>query len=262
MDSGQGQRLERFGSVIVQRPDNQCIWQPQAAQTWRPQLSYSGKAGEGSWQGQAGLLSGWEVQFEQAPLWAIPTPFRHLGIFPEQQPQWDWIAQQVKAGKKRVLNLFAYTGAASVVAAKAGATVTHVDSSRPSIRKAKQNAALGGPAAQTIRWIEEDARAFLAREIRRGNQYDVIVLDPPVFGRGSKGSIWRLEEGITGLLEQINQVAAPGYGLWLTFYATTLYPESMYRLVRDYHPVELGRTMLRQVEGETLLQTGYCLRSL
>lgn len=270
LDSGDGLRLERYGSFTIVRPDPNVIWKksnPSSAFWKDPDLSFNPQLRRGEWEGNSELLKGWNIAYQGSNFCLHPTPFRHVGLFPEQASQWDWLQEKISSSKRkvRVLNLFAYTGGASIVAARAGAEVCHVDASKTSIFKAKDNAKLSELQDDAIRWIVDDADKFLKREVRRGNTYDIILMDPPVFGRGPKGEIWRLEEGLSDLVTSAKALFSENpIGFLLNFYATSLYPHSVLRLVEEIglpFEVELGALYLEQSSEKKLLQTGFFVRS-
>lgn len=269
LDTGDGCRLERFGSHTLVRPDPNVLWQPSDPDNagWKhPGLRYEGRSHRGSWEGVESLQEGWWISEGTAKFKIVPTPFGHVGLFPEQKPQWEWLTEKIKQipGKARVLNLFAYTGGASIMAALAGAEVCHVDASKASTYKAKENAAASGLPADAIRWIVDDAVKFMQREVRRGSRYDIIIMDPPVFGRGPKGEIWRLEEQLAELAQLAKQLLAEtAPGLLINFYATSLYPGSVLRVFENADlPVKLEAGILSIVEksSKRSLPTGYFLR--
>lgn len=222
LDSGGGRKLERFGMVIADRPEPQAVWNPSLAQEkWASaQAVFSGGDDEdgGRWQIADSVPERWEMSFNGMPFYGRVTPFRHMGCFPDQSPQWAWLEETVKPGMK-VLNLFGYTGVASLVAAKAGAEVVHVDASKKAIGFARENAELAGLQDAKVRWICDDALAFAAREARRGNVYDIVILDPPKYGRGPDGEKWDFFEGMPGLMENISKLVKAGSHVWLTAYA-------------------------------------------
>lgn len=210
IDSGEGAKLERFGDYTISRPDPRAIWKRNAPPSvWgaaNAQYIRSSKE-TGDWKIQKNPPPDWHVTHNGLTLLLKPTSFKHVGVFPEQAVNWDWIGNKLKTpNQKRVLNLFAYTGGATLAAAKAGATVTHVDSSQSSINWAKENAAASKLSEAPIRWILDDAIKFVTREIRRGNTYDAIILDPPRFGRGTKGEVWKLEDDLLPLLTLCKQL--------------------------------------------------------
>ena len=265
LDSGNGRRLERFGAYVTSRPDSNVLWKPTFPERWKPDAMFD----QDGWQTDVGnLMSGWELAYQSLRLAVRPTPFRHVGIFPEQRVNWDWLALLCQERPRlRVLNLFAYTGIASLIAAKEGAQVCHVDASTASINWAKENARLSGLADDAIRWISDDALKFMAREVRRGRQYDVILMDPPVFGRGPKGEIFRLEERLSELVSLAGQLlASDSSAFLLNFYATALYPESVLRLAQSVlgeilPNLELYSLVLQETWSENRLPTGFFLRS-
>lgn len=203
IDCTDGKRLERWGKYTLVRPDPQVIWKNSAASPlWkRADASYMrSKSGGGHWDGTANLPEEWTVGYDSLGLeFKIkPMGFKHTGLFPEQAANWEWFGDLIKnAGRPiRVLNLFAYTGGATVAAAKAGASVTHVDAAKGMVAQARENAALSGLSDAPIRWIVDDCRKFVEREIRRSSFYDAVIMDPPSYGRGPTGELWKLEDNI------------------------------------------------------------------
>ena len=207
VDSGAGRKLERYGRYGVVRPEPQCLWTPR-----RPEREWSGAdavfdpAGEddeGRWRAPKPLPEKFPLAWQDVKFWGRFTPFRHLAFFPEQQANWAYLDQQARAAPGlKLLNLFGYTGVASLVAAAAGAQVTHVDASKKSVAWARENAELSGLSDRPIRWIVEDARKYVAREVKRGSRYQGIILDPPKYGRGPGGEVWRLFEHLPELVGQ------------------------------------------------------------
>ncbi|HWW25563.1 MAG TPA: class I SAM-dependent methyltransferase [Caulobacter sp.] len=216
LDSGHGRKLERYGRYTVVRPEPQCFWTPRLApKAWEAADAVFDPTDEdeaGRWRFKGRPLEKFPLAWGEARFHGQFTPFRHLAFFPEQAANWAWQDQRVRAvrGRQpRVLNLFGYTGVASLVCAAAGAAVTHVDASKKSVGFARENAAFAGLADKPIRWIVEDARRFVAREVRRGSLYDGIILDPPKFGRGADGEVWRLFEDLAELTANCAQILAP-----------------------------------------------------
>lgn len=213
LDSGHGRKLERFGPVTVIRPDAQALWQPKlAASAWdqaHAVFEYQGK-GE-NWREVRSHPDEWTMHYDDLAFVARLTPFRHVGVFPEQAAQWDWLRSQIKrsANQPKVLNLFGYTGVASLAAASAGAHTTHLDASKTSVEWAKHNQAASNLPADSIRWIIDDALKFVRREARRGAQYDGIVMDPPAFGRGTQGQVWQFNESFPDLLAACREILSP-----------------------------------------------------
>ena len=204
LDASGGERLERWGSFKLIRPDPQVIWNtPKDRSLWgRPNGHYHrSKAGGGSWE-FFDLPEEWQISYGALRFHLKPFRFKHTGLFPEQAANWDWFSELIRnAGRPvRVLNLFAYTGGATLAAAAAGASVTHVDASKGIVTWAKENAQLSGLADRPIRWIVDDCMKFVEREIRRGKTYEAIIMDPPSYGRGPKGELWKLEEAIEPLI--------------------------------------------------------------
>jgi 23S rRNA (cytosine1962-C5)-methyltransferase len=274
LSTGDGQRLERFGKVVVARPDCNVIWpkKPETEALWATaQAIFHAYKETGEWQYlDSKLTSGWTLEYKDCVFHVRPTPFRHLGLFPEQAVQWQWLTELIQkhVSNKRhlkVLNVFGYTGAGSVVAGLAGASVCHVDASPGSVQWAKENAALSNVPDTSIRYIVDDVLKFMQREVRRGNTYDIILMDPPVFGRGPKGEIWRLANGLgelAGLSKQLmseNPVA-----ILVNFYATALYPGSAERVFqevfKDTVKFNLGSVHLKETSG-ALLPTGFFLKA-
>lgn len=216
IDSGDGEKLERYGSLIIRRPEGQALWQKQLdGVRWdAADASFSGdmdEEGQGRWRykGEA-LPETWPLEFDGMPFYGRFTSFRHTGVFPEQAVHWlslrDLISSHKDSRPVSVLNLFGYTGLASLVAARAGATVTHVDASKKAIGWARENQQLAGLDDAPIRWICDDAMKFCAREVRRGNSYDIILLDPPAYGRGPKGEVWQLFDHLPPMLDLVRQL--------------------------------------------------------
>lgn len=208
IDANEGKRLERWGKYLLIRPDPQVIWKDEAvSKLWKSaDGSYlRSHSGGGSWEKNTRLPDEWEVEYSSLGLKfkVKPMGFKHTGLFPEQAANWEWFSRLIKEAKAppRVLNLFAYTGGATLAAAKAGALVVHVDAAKGIVSSARENAALSGLSDAPIRWIVDDCRKFVEREIRRGNRYDAIIMDPPSYGRGPAGEVWKLEDCISELVE-------------------------------------------------------------
>ena len=200
IDTSDGEKLERWGKYTLIRPDPQVIWKSERKNPlWRrADAGYKrSRTGGGAWSENT-LPESWTISYGELKFKIKPMGFKHTGLFPEQATNWDWFSSLIKeAGRPiKVLNLFAYTGGATVAAAKAGASVCHVDASKGMVAAAKENAALSGLASAPIRYIVDDCRKFVEREIRRGNKYDGIIMDPPSYGRGPTGEVWKIEESI------------------------------------------------------------------
>ena len=229
LDTSRGEKLERWGDYVLIRPDPQVIWHTERKLPgWkRPNGHYhrSSKGG-GDWE-FSHLPDEWTIHYRELQFHLKPFKFKHTGLFPEQAVNWEWISEKIRQARRplRVLNLFAYTGGATLAAAKAGAAVTHVDASKGMVSWAKENAAASGLAGAPIRWLVDDCVKFVEREIRRGSRYDGIILDPPSYGRGPKGEVWKIEESIYPFLCLTAQVLskAPVFYL-LNSYTTGLQP--------------------------------------
>lgn len=210
IDSGDEMKLERFGDVILARPDPEALWKKKLTLSiWKKNnASYIREGKSGSWKKNQTLPKNWNMNFCDLVFEIRPTSFKHVGIFPEQKIHWQWLAEKIKRTQAsgriepiKVLNLFAYTGGASLIAAQSGAEVTHIDASGVTITWARKNAELSGLSNAPIRWIEDDVLVFLRREIRRKNTYDIIIMDPPSFGHGPKGTLWKIEDNFLELME-------------------------------------------------------------
>ncbi len=212
LDSGDGRKLERFGAVVLARPCSQAIWRPSLpASAWeRANASFDRDQGN-SWHGRDRLPKRWEIDVDGIRFLLSGTDFGHLGIFPEQREDWRWIRERVKnAGRKlNVLNLFAYSGGSTLAAAAAGASACHLDASQSMVEWARENAAANHLQEAPIRWIVEDVHKFLGREIRRGRHYDAVVLDPPSFGRGAKGEVYKIERDLAKTLGLCRELLSP-----------------------------------------------------
>jgi 23S rRNA (cytosine1962-C5)-methyltransferase len=224
LDSGNGKKLERFGAYIFERPEVQAMWKPSLSEkewadahaVFQPTREESG----GHWQFKKKVPEKWKMEYTisldpshlesvvPVRFWTMTTPGRHLGVFPECAAHWDWAAELIQKANRpiKVLNLFAYTGLATLTAAAVGAQVTHVDASKKAVAWARENQALSALTDKPVRWIVDDALKFIRREVRRGNKYDGIFLDPPKFGRGPKGEVWEIYKSLPGLLESCRNV--------------------------------------------------------
>ena len=236
IDCSKGEKLERWGDYILVRPDPQVIWDtPRKEKGWHKMTAHyhRSKKGGGEWE-FFDLPQQWSIHYRSLTFQLKPFSFKHTGLFPEQAANWDWFSELIKkAGRPvKVLNLFAYTGGATIAAAAAGASVTHVDASKGMVTWAKENAASSGLADAPIRWIVDDCVKFVEREIRRGNHYDAIIMDPPSYGRGPKGEIWKIEESIHPLVKLCAQllVDRPLFFL-INSYTTGLQPAVLSYLI-------------------------------
>ena len=214
LDTGDGEKLERWGDVILRRPDPQTIWPKADPALWRQAQAWYHRSdkGGGEWEFFSRLPEKWVIAHEALRFYVRPTGFKHTGLFPEQAANWVWMAEKLRqSGRKdlRVLNLFGYTGGATLACAQAGAHVTHVDAAKGMFQWAKENRELSQLPETSCRWIVEDALRFVQREIRRGNSYDGILMDPPSYGRGPSGEVWKLENELYGLIDTCAQVLSP-----------------------------------------------------
>jgi 23S rRNA (cytosine1962-C5)-methyltransferase len=269
LDSGEHMKLERFGEVVLARPETQAIWKKSFPQKWDgAHATFTFSDGKGKWA-LTGAPREWDIAWKQAKAKLELTNFKHIGIFPEQAENWEWVHHRIKGsrakdkgGECKVLNLFGYTGMASVVAVQAGAKVTHVDASKQSIEWGRANMILSGLPEDAIRWILDDALAFVKREVKRGNTYHGIILDPPAFGRGAKGEVWHIEEDLPRLMEEVSHLLAPDGFLLLNGYAAGYTATSFLQLVASHFPdraCEYGELFLQG--GDRLISEGIYVRS-
>lgn len=205
IDCGDGEKLERWGDKILVRPDPQAIWKPSARESeWKKANAYYSRSssGGGKWQIK-NLPERWQIKYDELVFNVKPMSFKHTGLFPEQATNWDFAAEKIRKSDKevKVLNLFAYTGGATLACAKAGASVCHVDASKGMVGWARENAESSGLSDKPIRWIVDDCKKFIEREIRRGKKYDAIIMDPPSYGRGPNGEVWKIEEHVGEFVE-------------------------------------------------------------
>lgn len=274
LDSGAGRKWESFGPHSFVRPEPQAMWQPRIAD-WQADGEFipgSDEDGGGRWQftGQfTGRLpdEGWELSWNEVRFTARPTPFRHLQFFPDMAPVWDWMRGQLEGlDAAETMNLFGYTGLGTLALSRHG-KVTHVDASKKSVAQARENAALSGMSDRPIRWLTDDAAKFTAREVRRGRRYDGIILDPPKFGRGPEGEVWRLEEHLPGLVTDCARLLdSDSRFLFLTVYAVRMSSLAIAGLLEEalgHLPgtIEHGDLAVREEgEGGRLLPTAIFAR--
>ena len=211
LDMADGQKLEKWGNIILSRPDPQIIWKEKSfPNKWKEAYAtyHRSKTGGGSWEYHKKLPEQWQIKYKELTFNIKPMNFKHTGLFPEQAVNWDWMTNKIKNSNReiKVLNLFAYTGGATVACASAGASVCHVDSSKGMVTWAKENIASSGLAEKKVRYIVDDVVKFVNREIRRKNKYDAIIMDPPSYGRGANGEVWQFENNIYDLVELCSNV--------------------------------------------------------
>ena len=266
IDSGGGRKLERYGRYRVVRPEPQAMWVP-AQQEWDPDATFvpgSDEEGGGRWVQHRPVPPQWELSRDDVKFHASLTPFRHLGFFPDMAPQWDWMRE--RAADAEVLNLFGYTGVGSLLLSDAGARLVHVDASKKSVEQGKENANLSGLDERPIRWLVDDAGKFTAREVRRSRRYDGILLDPPKFGRGPEGEVWRLEENLAPLLADCRKLLDDNSRfLVLTVYAVRMSALAIGELVKQTlgdlgGKVDMGEMAVREEARGLLLPTAIFAR--
>jgi 23S rRNA (cytosine1962-C5)-methyltransferase len=266
LDSGNGRKLERYGPYRVVRPDPQAMWAP-AQERWDADATFmpgSDEEGGGRWVQHRPVPRQWELSRGDVRFQASLTPFRHLGFFPDMAPQWDWMRD--RAADADVLNLFGYTGVGTLLLSDGGARLVHVDASKKSVEQGKENARLSSMDDRPIRWIVDDASKFTAREVRRGRRYDGILLDPPKFGRGPDGEVWRLEENLAPLLADCRKLLdANSRFLVLTVYAVRMSAIAIGELVKQTFRdlggnVEMGEMTVREEARGLLLPTAIFAR--
>jgi 23S rRNA (cytosine1962-C5)-methyltransferase len=265
IDSGNGEKLERYGRFTVARPDPQALWHKSLSQDeWDKADAYYKKDGsKGKWVKKEGTPESWEASIGEFTFSIEPSPFKHTGVFPEQLPNWRWIEEKIKSSEKpakdiRVLNLFGYTGGATLAAVKAGAQVVHVDASKSSIAKARENAKLSSLEDAPIRWILDDVNKFVDREVRRESRYEAIIMDPPTYGRGAKGELWKIEDDLMPLLDSCRKLLAkdPLFFLlngYASGYSAIAYKNNIADIMKGVEgDVEAGELTLEEVSGRLL----------
>ena len=274
LDASDGEKLERWGDCLLIRPDPQVIWStPKKHRGWKHCTGHYHRSsrGGGEWE-SFGLPEQWEIRYGRLTFRLKPFSFKHTGLFPEQAVNWEWSASLIReeiarrkardgaaAAPVTVLNLFAYTGGATLAAAAAGAKVTHVDASKGMVSWAKENAAASGLADRPVRWLVDDCGKFVEREIRRGNRYDAVILDPPSYGRGPKGEIWKLEESIYPFLLKVGELLSekPLFVL-LNSYTTGLAPAVLTYLLTSAFSGHEGTAVSSEI-GLPVSSTGLIL---
>jgi 23S rRNA (cytosine1962-C5)-methyltransferase len=274
IDSGHGRKLERYGKILVDRPEPQALWMPSLPESeWaKADAAFTDSGGEdaetGKWRIHKNVADAWPVKWNDVSFICRLMSFRHMGLFPEQLTHWQWVNDKIKNGGRplNILNLFAYTGAATLAAAQAGATVTHLDASKKAIQWAKDNQEASGLTDAPIRWICDDAKAFVARELRRGRKYDGIILDPPKFGRGPDGERWQIEEDLTPFLKDCAALLSndPAFMI-LTAYAMRLSSVTLAAIMADVTAdkggsIDYGELLIKQENGNRFLSTSLYTR--
>jgi 23S rRNA (cytosine1962-C5)-methyltransferase len=261
IDSGEGEKLERWGDFVLSRPDPQALWRKSLPE--KDWLSadgiFSREETDSEWRLRSDVPQSWEIDFGGLRFRIRPSPFKHTGLFPEQLENWKWMADAVKnAGRPvSVLNLFGYTGGASLALAKAGAEVCHVDASKKAVDWARENADLSGLEDKPIRWIVDDAVAFVKREIRRGRKYDAIVMDPPAFGHGPKKELWKIEDSFLEMIDLCGELLSDdpvffvinGYSAG---YSAIAYQNALASILPENSKIEIGELTLEEESGRLL----------
>ncbi|MBE6756327.1 MAG: SAM-dependent methyltransferase [Ruminococcaceae bacterium] len=233
LDCSEGERLERWGDVILIRPDPQVIWKTNKKHPlWRKANAryHRSNSGGGKWEAYTRIPAEWNIDYNNLTFHIKTMGFKHTGLFPEQAVNWDYMTELIKkAGRPvKVLNLFAYTGGATIACLKAGASVTHVDASKGMVQWARENAELSGVSDKPVRWLVDDCIKFVQREIRRGNKYDIIIMDPPSYGRGPGGEVWKLEDEVYNFVSLCSEIVSDdALAMFINSYTTGLAPSVM-----------------------------------
>lgn len=245
LDSGHGRKLEQFGDFIIDRPSAQAVWKQQLSPKDRQKCNvFFTREGENTWKKRGAIPEQWTIEVEGIRFKISPTDFGHLGIFPEQRPSWKWIQDIISEARTKrpnpplILNLFAYSGGSTLAAAKAGAQVCHLDASKGMVAWARENAKLNELDGAPIRWIVDDVSKFLKRELRRGHKYDGIILDPPSFGRGSQGEVFKIEEHLDDILKDCRELLSE-HPLFILLSCHT----------PGYTPIAMGHLMEQMMAG-------------
>lgn len=271
IDSGEGEKLERFGEFILSRPDPQVLWRRKLPkEEWeKADAVFTRSGAEGSWKIKKDMPEKWNISFSGMKFVIKPTAFKHTGLFPEQSVNWEWMKRVIKNSDKKeieILNLFGYTGGATLACASEGAKVVHVDSSNAALNWAKENAALSSLSDKPIRWILDDARVFVQREIKRGRKYDAIIMDPPAFGHGANKELWKIEEHFLPLIEDCMKILSEnpiffiinGYSAG---YSALAYKNNLLNLEKKIGgKVEVGELTIEESNSQRLLPAGIFAR--
>jgi 23S rRNA (cytosine1962-C5)-methyltransferase len=279
LDSGNGEKLEKYGPYILRRPDPEALWEKSKdSRFWeKPDLQFVRNGNKTKWITKNGTPKNWDISYGDLKFSIRPTSFKHTGLFPEQLPNWQWMEKIIKNYELRiknkkedrkvsVLNLFAYTGGATLACAKAGAEVCHVDGSKTAVEWARINAELSGLKDAPIRWITDDVLIFLKREIKRGRKYDAIIMDPPSFGHGPKDELWKIEEHFL-LLMKLCKELLPEQPLFILIngytagYSSIAYENNLKDIMKDFKgKIETGELAIEESENNRLLPCGIFAR--
>jgi len=277
LDSGEGRRLERYGVYVLSRPDPEALWKKSLSdKDWREaHLEFIRNGTKNKWIIKEGVPNNWNILFSDFTFLIKPTSFKHTGLFPEQLPNWQWMEKLIsnydlvinnEKQKPKILNLFAYTGGATLACAKAGAEVCHVDGSKTAVEWARLNAQISGLKDAPIRWLIEDVTLFLKREIKRVRKYDAIIMDPPSFGHGPKDELWKIEEDFLRLMDLCKQVLSddPLFILingYTAGYSSIVYQNNLMDLMKDYNgKIEGGELVIEESNSKRLLPCGIFAR--
>lgn len=271
IDSGNGEKLERYGKYILRRPDPQALWNKNLTDDeWKASADafFFRESERKGWRKDKEMQNEWQISFDDLKFNIKPTAFKHTGVFPEQEPNWRFIQEKIKQANRplKVLNLFGYTGGATLAALSAGAEVTHIDGSKAAITWAKENAELSGLITKPVRWIIDDARKFVMREIKREVKYDAIMMDPPSFGRGGKGEIWKIEDDFLKLLDDCSKILSDnpiffiinGYA---SGYSSIAYMNALEPIIKKFGgEIEIGELTIEESKSRRLLPCGIFAR--
>ncbi|MCL4386970.1 class I SAM-dependent methyltransferase [Patescibacteria group bacterium] len=270
IDSGNGQRLERFGKFILVRPDPQVIWKPKKDNIFweKADAVYESFGNKGRWTNKNKVPEKWQISYKDLSFFCKLTPFKHTGVFPEQSLQWDFMEEKLRGfeGQANVLNLFGYTGVSSLVCAANGAKVTHLDASHSAIGWARENQEASGLMQKPIRWILDDALKFTQRELKRNVKYDAIIMDPPIYGHGPEGEKWDFNESFPKLMEICSNIlSANPLFVIVNAYAISSSSIMLNNVLQDYLSdlggnFEYGELALQEIDSERLLSTGIFAR--
>ena len=264
LDTSNGEKLERWGDYFLVRPDPQVLWDtPKKLRQWKKPNGHYHRSHKGGGQWEFfDLPKTWDIQYKELKFHLQPFSFKHTGLFPEQAVNWDWFSEKIRKANRpvKVLNLFAYTGGATLAAAAAGASVTHVDASKGMVNWAKENAQLSGLREKPIRWLVDDCVKFVEREIRRGNHYDGIIMDPPSYGRGPKGEIWKIEEKIYPFIELCTKILSDDPLFFLVnSYTTGLQPAVLTYMLETQVAAKFGGKVVSDEIGLPVSANGLVL---
>lgn len=269
LDSGDGEKLEKYGEFVLSRPDPQSLWKKKLPQKdWAKADAIFLRDGRSTeWKLKPGVPAKWEVELQDLKFWVKPTSFKHTGLFPEQSSNWYWLSGIIQASKRplEVLNLFGYTGGATLACAKAGAKVCHVDGSKVAVTWARENAELNNLQNKPVRWIIDDAMKFVKREIKRGHKYDGIIMDPPAYGHGPDGEMWKIEDNFLEFLDLCKQLLSdkPVFFLingYSSGYSAIAYENALKDVLGAKGEVEKGALTIRERDSDRLMPCGIFAR--